>query len=124
MTIASFEQLQASTKVDIGRQLLAKFRKTQPTSRELWALSRVGSRRLVYGPLDRVIPSDEAVEWIDKLLALGLERNESAAYCLVLLAQRTGDRARDVPDETRERVGVWLQGVPDAERLHDLLRQR
>ena len=121
MTIASFEQLQASTKVDIGRQLLAKFRKTPPSSRELWALSRVGSRRLVYGPLDRVVPSDEAVEWIDKLLALGLERNENAAYCLVLLAQRTGDRARDVPDETRERVCCLVAWGAGCRAINDLL---
>ena len=121
MTLASFEWLAAPTKVDMGRQLLAKFRKTRPSSRELWALSRLGSRRLVYGPLDRVIASDEAAEWIDKLLALDLEPSENAAYCLVLLAQRTGDRARDVPEDARERVAAWLQNVPDAERLHELL---
>jgi hypothetical protein len=121
MTIASFESLAADTKVEVGRQLLAKFRRTRPSSRELWALSRIGSRRLVYGSLDRVVPSAEAADWIDKLLALDLERGENAAYCLALLAQRTGDRARDVPDDVRNRVAAWLRPMPDADRFLGLL---
>jgi molecular chaperone DnaK (HSP70) len=121
MTLASFERLPAEAKVEIGRQLLEKFRRKQPTSRELWALSRLGSRKTIYGPLDRLVPPSEAVVWLETLLALDLEPTQHVAYCLVLLAQRTGDRARDISEETRDQVVRWLAQLPDAERFQELL---
>lgn len=121
MMLASFEWLQASTKVEIGRQLFERFRKRQPSGRELWALGRLGNRTVISGSLDRLIPNAEAESWITKLLALNLPPSENVAYCLVLLAQYTGDRARDIAAELREQVGQWLQRVPDAARLHELL---
>lgn len=121
MTLASFEWLSADSKVEIGRQLLGRYRKQRPTPRELWALSRLGSRQPVYGSLDRVVPSTEAVAWLDALMALELERSDHVAYCLVLLAQYTGDRARDVAEDARERVARWLVQLPDAERFQELL---
>ena len=121
MTLASFEWLAADAKVEIGRQLLAKARKRRPTPRELWALSRLGSRRPVYGSLDRVVPAAEAAAWLDVLLSLQLEASDHVAYCLVLLAQRTGDRARDVADETRARVAGWLERQAGSGRFAELL---
>jgi hypothetical protein len=121
MTLASFEWLPADTKVEIGRQLLHQFRKKQPASRELWALSRLGSRRPIYGPVDRLLPPSEAIAWLETLWSLGLKPTEHAAYCLVLLTQYTGDRARDIPEEVRERVADWLAQLPHAERFRELL---
>ncbi len=121
MMLASFEWLQATTKVEIGRQLLAKFRKRQPAARELWALGRLGNRTAIYGSLDRLIPPSEAEAWLRTLLALDLGPTENVAYCLVLLAQYTGDRARDVADGVREQVARWLQRLPDGARLLELL---
>ncbi|PLS79593.1 MAG: hypothetical protein CYG59_12445, partial [Chloroflexi bacterium] len=121
MMLASFEWLQATTKVEIGRQLLAKFRKRQPAARELWALGRLGNRTAIYGSLDRLIPPSEAEAWLQTLLALDLGPTENVAYCLVLLAQYTGDRARDVADGVREQVARWLQRLPDGARLLELL---
>ncbi len=121
MTLASLEWLPAETKEEIGRQLLAKCRKQQPSSRELWALSRIGSRKPVYGSLDRVVPSAEAANWLDTLMSLRLEPTENLAYCLVLLAQYTGDRVRDVPGDVRDEVARWLAHLPDPERFRALL---
>ena len=39
----------------------------------------------------------------------------------MLLAQRTGDRTRDVPEAAQERVARWLTGATDADRLRELL---
>jgi hypothetical protein len=121
MTLASFERLPSETKVEIGRQLLDKFGKQPPSSRELWALSRLGSRKAVNGPLDRLVPPAEAVAWLQTLLSLDLQPTEHLAYCLVLLAQRTGDRARDVPEEIREQILRWLAQLPDTDRFRELL---
>jgi hypothetical protein len=121
MMLANFEWLPPEIKVEIGRQLLRQFRKKQPTSRELWALSRLGSRKAVYGPLDRLVPASEAVVWLETLLSLDLEPTEHVAYCLVLLAQYTGDRARDVPEDAREQVAHWLTHLSNAARFRELL---
>lgn len=113
MTLASLEWLAAETKVELGRQLLARFQKQRPSPRELWALSRLGSRQPLQGSLDRVIPAAEATAWLSALLRLGLEPTEHVAFCLVLLAQYTGDRARDVSEDAREEVSRWLSRLPE-----------
>jgi hypothetical protein len=121
MTLASFERLPAETKEEIGRELLETFRKQPPSARELWALSRLGNRKAVSGPLDRLVSPGEAVVWVERLLSMDLQPTENLAYCLVLLAQRTGDRARDVPDNTREQIVRWLAPLPHGDRFRELL---
>ncbi len=84
-------------------------------------MGRLGNRTAIYGSLDRLIPPSEAEAWLRTLLALDLGPTENVAYCLVLLAQYTGDRARDVADGVREQVARWLQRLPDGARLLELL---
>ena len=67
-------------------------------------MSRLGTRHAIYGPLDRLIPRTEAASWLGTLLALGLDRTERTAHALVHLARYTGDRARDVPEATRDQI--------------------
>jgi len=121
MTLASFEWLQAETKVEIGRRLLARAAKRAPSARELWALGRLGNRTALYGSLDRLIPAAEASSWLETLLRMGLPASENLGYCLVLLAQYTGDRGRDVPEPIREQVARALRELPNAQRLTEWL---
>ena len=121
MALANFEWLPAAHKTELGRLLLEKFKKSPATRQELWALSRFGARAPIYGPLDRLIPSAEAVNWVQKLLALKLTPGESLAHALVHLARTTGDRARDVPEEIRDAVLVCLASVPSPDRYRELL---
>ena len=121
MALANFEWLPTTNKTELGRLLLQKFKKTPPKAQELWALSRLGARAAIYGPLDRLISSTEAATWLQTLFALKLEKNESVAHAVVHLARYTGDRARDVPEEVREQVLQWFAGLPRAERYRDLL---
>jgi hypothetical protein len=121
MTLASLEWLPGEAKVEIGRRLLQQWRKKPPTPREHWALSRLGSRRMMYATADRVIPGLEAAAWVETLAGMNLEPSEHIAHCLVLLAQYTGDRGRDIPDTMREQVADWLARLPDPERFRELL---
>lgn len=121
MAMASFEWLPAKDKDELGQLLLQKARKQALSPRELWALGRLGSRKSVYGPLDRLITSAEAEAWLKALLAVGHEPTENYGYALLQLAQRTGDRARDVSDEMRERVAHEFERLPDAKRFRNLL---
>ena len=121
MALANFERLPAKTKTEIGRLLLKKFKTKKPRAQELWAVSRLGARHAIYGPLDRLIPGPETAAWLDALLALKLDPSDRTAHALVHLARLTGDRARDLPEATRDKVARWLADAPNAARYRELL---
>jgi len=123
LALANFERLPANLKVNLGRTLLAKLRgnKEEPTAKELWALSRFGARRAMYGPLDRLAPASEAAQWIEALLTWQPTPRESVARVVVHLASYTGDRGRDVPEALRARVSTWLTSLKHADHLRTLL---
>jgi PAS domain-containing protein len=120
MALASCERLDAKVKTSLGNELLSSI-EGKPTAKELWALSRFGARIPVYGPLDRVVAPDVAARWVEKLLARKLDANNSTATALILMARRTGDRARDLPAETRDQVGRWLSALREAEHFRLIL---
>jgi molecular chaperone DnaK (HSP70) len=120
--MANFEWLTTEAKVSLGRRLLETIGNDRPGSRELWSLSRFGARETIYGPLDRLVPPDEVAKWLDRLLALPLATNESTARALIHMAAYTGDRARDLPADRRMRVARWLDDLPAASHLQELLQ--
>lgn len=123
MALANFERLPANIKVSLGRRLLEKIRKGKgtPNPKELWAISRFGARTAMYGPLDRLVPAADATAWVEGLLALKLEKRESIGRVLIHLANYTGDRGRDVPEEVRAQVSSWLETLKNHAHLQDLL---
>jgi hypothetical protein len=74
----------------------------------LWCLSRLGARRLFYGPINLVIPTATASRWVDALL--GVKQSEEA---IAAIAQHTGDATRDVPAATLNLARRALQDRPD-----------
>jgi hypothetical protein len=121
MMLANLERLPTASKVDLGTMLIGRFAKAKPRAQELWALSRLGARMPLYGPLDRVIPGDIATRWLEALLALPLSATESTARAMIQLARHTGDRERDVSPEIRGRLREWLAPLPRAQRLTEVL---
>jgi molecular chaperone DnaK (HSP70) len=123
MTLANCERLAVEDKITLGRVLLGKIKKkTRP--QELWALSRLGARVPLYGPLNRVIGGKEVSSWLRVLFSLSLPPKAAVALMLVQLARLTGDRGRDVPEEDRNRVSAWLETLPHSEHFQDLLMKR
>lgn len=120
-TLATFERVKPDIKVELAELLFDTFEQSGPRGEELWALSRLGTRHPVYGPLDKVVPHEEVAAWIDRLLGLDLEPTKDAAYALAHLARRADDRDRSVPDDIRKRVARWLDEMPNAERYRALL---
>lgn len=121
MALANFESLPQATKIELGRIILARILKGRGKPQELWALGRFGARVPFYGPLDQVIPSQEAAHWVNRLLELPLEPGDASAQTLVQLARRTGDRERDLPPAVLERVEAWLGRLPHPDRYRELL---
>ncbi|NLI83554.1 MAG: hsp70 family protein [Deltaproteobacteria bacterium] len=121
MTLAAMERLPVVHKVELGRMLLEKVRKGKPRPQELWAICRLGARVPFYGPLDRVIPRQEATAWIQTLLSLNIDPSDSLASSVVQLGRMTGDRERDLPPEAHQRIVHWLETLPGGARFVEIL---
>ena len=115
-TLATFERLDVDIRGTLG-QIVTEQLQQKPSASALWALARLGTRRPVYGPLDRLVPAEEVGGWLKTLLTLRLPNNESVAYTLAHLTQRTGDRGRDISSGVRQQVIGRLRRMPDGERL-------
>lgn len=112
----SLELLPVGTKTQLGDALLDKIRKGEFVETGLWCLSRLGARKLFYGPNNLVAPPTTAARWVDSLLKIEKARDAVAA-----IARHTGDASRDLPAATLGMVRRTFPELdPDAEEQPDL----
>jgi hypothetical protein len=110
--LGSLELLPPATKIELGGLLLDVLpKRTMEPVRPavLWTLGRVAARVPVYGPLNVVVPAETAGNWTVRLLELSPD-DALAAWGLMQMTRRTGDRYRDVSEKLRTRVIEWLKG--------------
>jgi molecular chaperone DnaK (HSP70) len=98
-TAASLELLPAGTKTQLGDILVDRIRKGDFVDTGLWCLSRLGARKLFYGPANLVVPAAVAARWTEALLKL-----DKAEDAVAAMARHTGDAARDLAPQTMELV--------------------
>jgi len=123
--VASLERLPVPHKVKLGDELLRRMdsRKGREDAVHLWALSRVGARVPLYGPLNAVVPPSKVAEWVDQLVAWDWPEPDRTAFPLAQLGRRTGDRARDLDDATRARLAAAVRAMPGGDRAAALIEQ-
>jgi molecular chaperone DnaK (HSP70) len=111
---ASLERIDIKHKEALGEALLKQIRRSPVSTYSFWALTRLGARVLLYGPLNAVLHPIVAQRWIDALLPFA-PGNQSErlgwAFCLAQLARRSGQRALDVDDTHRTSVLTVLGGM-------------
>lgn len=61
----------------------------------MWCLSRLGARRLFYGPINQVLPAATVSRWVETLA-----KAKNTGDAIAALAARTGDAARDLSEGT------------------------
>ncbi len=98
-TAASLELLPLQTKTQLGDALLAQVKKGEMVDNGLWCLSRIGARKLFYGPINQVLAPPIATRWVEALLKIPKSQD-----ALVSIARRTGDSTRDLAPATIELV--------------------
>ncbi len=112
---ASLERLDAKTKESLGAAALRDTKKSPVPTYAFWALTRLGARVQLYGPLNSVVHPEVVEQWIEELLPFK-PSNESERngwlFCLSQLARQSGLRAVDVSDLTRNRVLGVLRSYP------------
>lgn len=111
---ASLERLDANVKEALGEALVKQVQRAPVAAYAFWALTRLGARMLLYGPLNTVLHPHVVEAWLDQVVSFQ-PANESEkngwAFCLSQLARMTGQRALDVSDSHRETVLAALRGV-------------
>jgi molecular chaperone DnaK (HSP70) len=122
---ASMERLQISIKAKLGDELITRMesRKGREDGVHLWALSRLGARVPLYGPLNAVVPPTQVQTWMRSILTWDWPEPDKAAFPLAQLARRTGDRTRDLDDTTRAQLADQLRLMPGGERAVVLVEQ-
>ena len=111
-TASSLELLPIGTKTELGDALIKRVKTGDFRESELWCLSRLGARKLFYGPINLVVPPATATRWVEALLKV-----QTAGDALASMARQTGDPTRDLPGPTRNAVRARLETLPNADRL-------
>lgn len=108
MALANMEHLNAGEKARWGRALLGELKPNKSKPQHFWSLSRIGSRELLYGPVDRVIPPAQVSSWIDTLLKTKWREANPVIAALVQMARKTGDRTRDLDLSLVDHIIQWI----------------
>ncbi|SFM67589.1 Hsp70 protein [Thermodesulforhabdus norvegica] len=126
MAAASLERLPVDVKIELGRNLLkGVLSSRKPRPQDLWSLGKIGARVPLYGPLDRVVPPEVVMEWVDQMIVRFSDAiDDKLAQCLVHLARYTGDRGRDLPEEERKRLYELLLKRISQDKLKPLIELR
>jgi molecular chaperone DnaK (HSP70) len=102
---ASLELLTVAQKEDLGAWICTRLAdKDAARGPWAWALGRLGARVPVRGAAHAVVSADTATAWAKVLMQAAQWNIDGAAFALALVSRRTGDRARDLDDETRAQV--------------------
>ncbi len=104
---AAFERLDVKHKEALGNALLKSLRRSPVPTYGFWALTRLGARSLLYGPLNAIVHHQVVEKWLETILPFepGNQSERLAwAFCLSQLARCTGQRALDIDDSHRDSV--------------------
>jgi molecular chaperone DnaK (HSP70) len=112
--VGSLERIDPAGKSAAGDWILARIAAEGPAPHALWSLGRIGARVPFAGSAHLAVPAATAEEWVARLLELPVPRRD-LVFPLAQLARRSGDRARDVGDATREAALAALveAGAPE-----------
>ncbi len=109
---SSLELLPIGTKTELGEALAKRVKTGDFKESELWCLSRLGARKLFYGPINLVVPPATVTRWVETLLKVA-----AAGDALAAMARRTEDPTRDLPAPTHAAVNAKLKTMPQGDRL-------
>src|SRR3954447_18946946 len=110
-TASSLELLPIGVKTELGDALVKRIRANDYKDSELWCLSRLGARKLFYGPINLVVAKAGATRWAEALIALS-----NSGDALAAIGRRTDDPTRDLAPAVRETIRRNLEALPNGER--------
>jgi molecular chaperone DnaK (HSP70) len=100
----ALEQIPVPQKTELGHWLVQRAKKSGEASASWWALGRIGNRIPLYGSCHAVVDPATAQSWLHLLLEQDWKQNRHAAFSATLIARASGDRSRDIDQQTRALV--------------------
>ena len=116
---AALEHISAKQRTVLGGALMDLLETKRAPKGALWCLSRIGARRLLYGPRESTVKASTIETWLDRIYATRRRAKDEHPTSLILaLARCTGDRQLDLSDAARLKADAYLEslGVPDTTR--------
>jgi len=123
MAIANMERLMVKDKIRLGEKLLSEINPKKCKNQELWAISRIGARELLYGSADLVIRPSDVTRWIDVILDKKWTKSEPVSAALSQLARKTGDVSRDITEDVRSKIVSWMKNNGNVTEHINLLNE-
>lgn len=123
MAMANMERLLVKDKVVLAKAAITHLMSGKNTSGLFWVLSRLGARELLYGSVDRVVPPNEAFNWINRLIRIRCKPSDPVESAIARIGRKTGDRTRDFTDEQRTVILDWLSQRHAKEELTGIVRE-
>lgn len=123
MLLANLERLHIKDKLECAKLLMEELHPKKAKPQQWWSLSRLGSRELLYGPLDRVVYSKDAAAWINTILETEWKNPKPVCQALAHLARMTGDIKRDIEEADRAKVLEWMKNKGAAKSLTKMVAQ-
>lgn len=109
MAAGNMERLLVKDKVILAKALLPLLQPGKKQDRLFWALSRLGARELLYGSLDRVVPSAEVARWFQRVKKIKWDKQDPIQNLVAEMARKTGDRTRDLDPGISSEIVRWLE---------------
>jgi len=124
MAMGNMERLLVKDKSVLAKALLPQLKPGKKQNRLFWALTRFGSRELLYGSVDRVVPPAEAARWIRGVMKQKWKKQDPVQNLVVEMARKTGDRTRDLDIETISGISKWLEDIGTDKALIKIINEK
>ncbi|VTS07904.1 hsp70 family protein [Tuwongella immobilis] len=112
--LASLERLDARLKEQFAEPLLRLLQRPPVPNFVFWCLTRLGARRLLYGPLNTIVHPQIVENWLDQILSFQPSHDTERLafqFCLAQMSRMTGQRALDIDDSHRQSVLALLRNL-------------
>jgi molecular chaperone DnaK (HSP70) len=126
---AVLERLPVAKKIQLGDWLLKRLEKSSESNQTWWAVGRVGARIPFHGSSHNVVSAETIENWLPQLLNEDWKKNAACGFAATLISRMSGDRARDINDEMRQKVldklkfskapASWLEMVESVKELSE-----
>jgi len=87
---------------------MAEINQQKTADHNIWSISRLGARDLLYGPVDRVVPPGEVFSWIKQIIKKEWKNPVPVCSAIAQMARKTGDRMRDLDQDSVSEIITYL----------------
>ena len=91
------------------------------TDYEYWSLSRIATRKLFHAPINKVIPVEHMVDWLNQLLELK-SKSTMKNFAIARLGAKSGDQTLDIDVALCRKVVHFLEENEVAPHLIDSVK--